>query len=48
MVLGSVVEAWGGWWVRGWGRRLEVEERGRREREGEEGEGGKERFCDEV
>ncbi|OBT63753.1 hypothetical protein VE03_06944 [Pseudogymnoascus sp. 23342-1-I1] len=50
VVVGSGVEAWGGWWVWGWGRRLgEEKERGRREREGErEGEGGKEGFCDEV
>jgi hypothetical protein len=48
VVLGSGLEAWGGWWVGGWGRRLGSEQmRERRERE-EEGEGGKERFCDEV
>ncbi|OBT84405.1 hypothetical protein VE02_06745 [Pseudogymnoascus sp. 03VT05] len=47
VVLGSGLEAWGGWWVGGWGRRLEREGRLERERVGEE-EGGKERFCDEV
>ncbi|ELR01835.1 hypothetical protein GMDG_00934 [Pseudogymnoascus destructans 20631-21] len=45
VVVASGLEAWGGWWVRGWGRRLGVEQRKERE---EEGEGGKERFCDEV
>ncbi|OBT73432.1 hypothetical protein VF21_08116 [Pseudogymnoascus sp. 05NY08] len=47
VVLGSGLEAWGGWWVGGWGRRLEREQRLERERVGKE-EGGKERFCDEV
>lgn len=54
VVLGSALEAWGGWWVRGWGKRLEAEARERRVDRGrvrgveEELELGKERFCDEV
>lgn len=50
VVLGSVLEAWGGWWIRGWGMRLEAEAaEAAREGGGRwEEQGGKERFCDEV